>query len=58
MNIPEEDVYERAESDHHYWFDEAQRLRKAVTEAMELLSNGDTEGGAKVLRNCFWGVKP
>jgi hypothetical protein len=32
------------------------RLQKAVTSAMKLLSDGDTEAGARVLRECFWGT--
>jgi hypothetical protein len=37
---------------------EIERLQRAVTSAMDLLSNGDTEGGARVLRECFWGTAP
>jgi hypothetical protein len=33
-----------------------ERLQRAITGAMDLLSNGDTEGGARVLRECFWGT--
>lgn len=30
------------------------RLQKAVTNAMDSLSNGRTEEGARILRECFW----
>ncbi len=33
-----------------------ERLQHAVTSAMDRLSNGDVEGGARVLRECFWGT--
>lgn len=29
-------------------------LMKAITGAMEALSNGRTEEGARILRECFW----
>src|SRR5207244_3272821 len=36
---------------------EIERLQQVITSAMDKLSNGDVEGGARVLRECFWGVK-
>lgn len=31
-----------------------EQLKKAVTGAMDALSNGRTEDGARILRECFW----
>lgn len=35
---------------------EIERLRRAIATAMSSLSNGDVEGGLRVLRQCFWGM--
>lgn len=36
---------------------EVDRLQRAVTSAMDRLSNGDIEAGARLLRECFWGTE-
>ena len=33
---------------------DVERLQKAITSAMEALSNGRIEDGARILRECFW----
>jgi hypothetical protein len=40
----------------HSAADELERLQRAITTSMQRLSNGDVEGGARVLRECFWGT--
>jgi uncharacterized Fe-S cluster-containing radical SAM superfamily protein len=36
--------------------DELERLQRAITDAMYALSNDRVEQGARILRECFWGV--
>lgn len=35
---------------------EVERLQRSITGAMDHLSNGNVEAGARLLRECFWGA--